>query len=286
MAALNLEAANSSPNMISRRRKKCYGQRVWGNPHGSDIYASIKNMSCLYTHTPSSSSSIRERERENIYIYILCAHLIGWWMPWNNFIFPSTGWCFPWVPATRGTHPQPFAPLFVSTPDTTLQMPTAPEFAQLGSPAGTSKTMLPGSDKPEPQRAKSWWWITRCRCQAGHESYSGQYVNTHRFPSSSLNHVTTPGFPYEPPTALRTLSHLVLPSLLINRCPLVSIPQIGLITYCATCLTSRGMREKVAASNKHCAVASWQVQPTALQEPYISPISRDCWPVYSLTFPW
>lgn len=66
----------------------------------------------------------------------------------------------------------------------------------------------------------------RCRCQAGHESYSGQYVNTHRFPSSSLNHVTTPGFPYEPPTALRTLSHLVVPSLLINRCPLVSIPQI------------------------------------------------------------
>ena len=72
MAALNLEAANSSPNMISRRRKKCYGQRVRGNPHGSDIYASIKNMSCLYTHTPSSSSSIRERERENIYIYTLC----------------------------------------------------------------------------------------------------------------------------------------------------------------------------------------------------------------------
>ena len=131
-------------------------------------------------------------------MYILCAHLIGWWMPWNNFIFPSTRWCFPWVPATRGirgTHPQPFAAFFVSTPDTTLQMPTAPEFAQLGSPAGSSKTMLPGSDKPEPQGAKSWWWITRCRCQAGHESYSGHYVNTHRFPSSSLNHVTTPGFP-------------------------------------------------------------------------------------------
>ena len=86
MAALNLEAAHSSPNMISRRRKKCYGQRVRGNPHVSDIYASIKNMSCLYTHTPSassssSSSSRREREREKRKKrkkkYILCAHLIG-----------------------------------------------------------------------------------------------------------------------------------------------------------------------------------------------------------------
>ena len=64
MAALNLEAAHSSPNMISRRRKKCYGQRVRGNPHVSDIYASIKNMSCLYTHTPSASSSSSRRERE------------------------------------------------------------------------------------------------------------------------------------------------------------------------------------------------------------------------------
>ena len=83
MAALNLEAAHSSPNMISRRRKKCYGQRVRGNPHVSDIYASIKNMSCLYTHTPSassssssSSSSRREREREKKKkkkkVYTLC----------------------------------------------------------------------------------------------------------------------------------------------------------------------------------------------------------------------